>query len=640
MTAPIRPGDNARLRMGVLGMVVLSLFAALYARLWYLQVVAAPESERAVIINQVRVVPEEAPRGRILDRQGRIIVDNRVSQAVTVNRVAFRNDVETVTKLAALLKIPPAVLVNRMNDQRYSPYKPVPVAEDVPEDVVVYLAEHRDEFPGVAAEQLTERAYPNGNLAAHVLGYVGEINDKELKDHKGQGYRLGDDIGKSGVERSYEEFLRGTPGLTKLEVDSRGKVLQTLDSQPPEQGKDVQLTIDLDVQRLTEESLVQGLEAAKKAQDRENDKHFVAPAGSVVVMDPNDGAVLAMASFPTFAPADFVNGIKPEVFQALNQPESHYPLSNRAISGQYAPGSTFKLVTALAGLENGLIAPNSSLTDSGVYRVPNCRGEKCQFQNAGRRAWGRVDLRRALAVSSDVYFYDLGARLWLQRDRYGTAIQDTARKYGFGQKSGIALESEQAGVVPDPERRKRLHDRFPDKFPERNWFTGDNINLAIGQGDMLVTPIQLANTYATFANGGTLHTPRVAAKVLEQDGRPVQDLAPDVVRKTDLGNGRDAVLQGLRGAVAEEDGTARGAFSGFPSRLPVAGKTGTAQVAGKQDTALFVGFAPYDNPQYVVAVVMEEAGFGGSTAAPVARRILEGLAGSPPGPVQLSGAID
>jgi penicillin-binding protein 2 len=638
MTAPTRAGDNARLRMGVLGMVVLSLFAAMYARLWYLQVVAAPESERAVIINQVRFVPEEAPRGRILDRQGRILVDNRVSQAVTVNRVKFQNDVDTVTRLAALLGIPPAVLVNRMNDQRFSPYKPVPVAEDVPESVIVYLAEHRDEFPGVEAQQLTERAYPHASLAAHVLGYVGEINDKELEGRKGaeKTYRLGDDIGKSGVERSFEDFLRGMPGVTKLEVDSRGKVLQTLDAQAPVRGEDVQLTIDLDVQRLTEESLLQGIEAARRAkEERDSDKTFVAPAGAVVVMDPRDGAVLGMASFPTFAPGDFVNGIKPEVFAALNEPASHFPLSNRAISGQYAPGSTFKLVTALAGLKDGLIQPVTTVDDKGSLRVGNRT-----FRNAGNRAWGRVNLARALTVSSDVYFYQLGSNFWSRRGQVGDGIQDTARELGMGVPTGIALESEVRGRVPDPDSRKRLHDRNPQAFPEGKWFAGDNVNLAIGQGELVVTPLQLANAYATFANGGTLFTPRIGARALKQDGAVVEDIVPEMVRKVDLTAGRGAILAGLRGAVTDDDGTAHGAFFGFPSNLPVAGKTGTAQVFGKQDTALFVGMAPFDNPQFVVAVVMEEAGFGGSAAAPVARRILEGLAGRPPGPVQLAGGVD
>jgi penicillin-binding protein 2 len=634
MTAPVRAGDNARLRMGVLGMVVLSLFAALYARLWFLQVVANQESTRAVIINQVRVVPEEAPRGRILDRQGRTIVDNRVSQAVTVNRVNFKNDVEEVTRLAALLKLPPAVLVNRINDQRFSPYKPVPVAEDVPEDVVVYLGEHRDEFPGVEAAQLTERSYPNGNLGAHLLGYVGEINGDELKARKGNDYRLGDTIGKSGVERSYEDALRGVPGLTKLEVDSRGHVLQTLDERPPEQGSDLQLTVDLDVQKLAEESLAQGIEAARRSPDKEAKKNFLAPAGAAVVLDPKDGSVLAMASFPTYTPGDFVNGIRPELFQALNEPASHFPLTNRAISGQYAPGSTFKLVTSIAGLTDGLIQPGTTVVDTGSLKVGNR-----VFKNAGSRSYGRVGLVQALTVSSDVYFYQMGANFWYRRGQVGDGIQQTARALGLGAKSGILLDGEQRGRVPDPESRKRLHDKHPDAFPEGKWFAGDNVNLAIGQGETLVTPLQLANAYATFANGGTVFMPRVAARVLKQDGAVVREVLPEEKGKVELPS-RDAILSGLRGAVSHPDGTAYGSFTGFPGGFPVAGKTGTAQVQGKQDTALFAAFAPADNPQYVVAVVMEEAGFGGSVAAPVARRILEGLAGRPPGPVHLAGGVD
>jgi penicillin-binding protein 2 len=636
MTAPVRGGDNTRLRMGVLGMVVLSLFFALFARLWFLQVVSSQESTRAVIINQVRVVPEDAPRGRILDRQGRVLVDNRVSQAVTVNRTKFPQDVEVVSKLAALLRIPPAVLVNRMNDQRFSPYKPVPVAEDVTEDVVLYLAEHRDEFPGVEAQALTERSYPHGALAAHVLGYVGEINEDELNAHKGRDYRLGDGIGKAGVEKSYEDFLRGVPGLTKLEVDSRGHVLQTLDERPPVQGKDVQLTLDLDVQALTEDSLAQGLDAARHLVDREDKKPFVAPAGAAVVMDPRDGSVLAMASFPTYSPADFVNGIKPEVFKALNEPSSHFPLSNRAISGQYAPGSTFKLITSMAGLTDGLIAPNTTVLDTGSLRVGNRT-----FRNAGGRSYGRVALSRALTVSSDVYFYQLGANFWYRRGQVGDGIQQTARQMGLGRKTGVALESERAGRVPDPESRKRLHDKHPEAYPEGKWFAGDNVNLAIGQGETLVTPLQLANAYATFANGGTVFAPRVAARVLEQDGKPVRNLAPESNGTVNLpAPARGVILSGLRGAVADPDGTAYGAFAGFPGGFPVAGKTGTAQVFGKQDTAVFAAFAPVDNPQFVVAVIMEESGFGGSVAAPVARRILEGLAGKPPGPIRLSGGVD
>lgn len=638
MTAPVKAGDSARLRMSVLAMVVVSLFFALYARLWFLQVVANQESTRAVIVNQVRVVPEDAPRGRILDRQGRVLVDNRVSEAVTVSRVNFKDDVEEVTRLAALLKIPPAVLVNRINDPRFSPYRPVPVAEDVGEDIVVYLAEHKDQFPGVEAAELTERSYPNGSLAAHVLGYVGEINGDELKAHKSKGgdYRLGDSIGKSGVEKSYEQELRGQPGLTKLEVDSRGHVLQTLDEQPPQQGADLQLTLDLDVQKLTEDSLAQGIDAARHSFDKESQKDFVAPAGAAVVMDPRDGSVLAMASLPTYNPGDFVNGIKPEVFASLNDPANHYPLNNRAISGQYAPGSTFKLVTSIAGLTDGLIQPVTTVNDTGKLQVGNR-----VFKNAGGHSYGRVNLAQALTVSSDVYFYQLGANFWYRRSQVGDGIQKTARDLGLGERTGVALDSEALGRVPDPESRKRLHDKHPNLFPEGRWFAGDNVNLAIGQGETVVTPLQLTNVYATFANGGTVFTPRVAARALTQDGKPVKDFGPEPRGHVDMDpTWRGSILAGLKGVIADQKGTAYPAFVGFPGGFTVAGKTGTAQVYGKQDTALFCAFAPADNPQYVVAVVVEEAGFGASIAAPVARRILEGLDGKPPGPVRLTGGSD
>jgi penicillin-binding protein 2 len=263
------------------------------------------------------------------------------------------------------------------------------------------------------------------------------------------------------------------------------------------------------------------------------------------------------------------------------------------------------------------------------------------FRNAGNRSYGRVSLARALTVSSDVYFYQLGANFWFRRGQVGDGIQKTARDMGLGAKTGINLDSERVGRVPDAESRKRLHDKHPEAYPEGKWFAGDNVNLAIGQGETVLTPLQLANAYAAFANGGTLYTPRVAARALEQDGKVVADLAPSPRGHVDLApTVRGPILAGLRGAVADPDGTAAGAFAGFPGGFPVAGKTGTAQVAGKQDTAVFCAFAPADNPQFVVAVVMEEAGFGGAVAAPVARRIMEGLAGRPPGPIHLTGGVD
>ena len=635
--------DSARLRLSIVGIIVVSLFAALFARLWYLQVMDTGALQALATQNRVRTVYEAAPRGRILDRKGRPLVDNRGFQAVTVTRLDVKNKPEVVTRLAALLAIPPADLEKRIDDKRYSPYKPVPVAEDVPEDTVVYLREHSADFPGVAAMSVAERVYPNGALAAHVLGYVGEINDRELAAHQGAGYRLGDNIGKSGVEQAMEADLRGTPGETRLEVDASGKVLlPALSSSPPRQGNDVQLTIDLDVQALAEDSLAKGLEAARGVYDKNTGKTFVAPAGAVVVMDPRDGSLLAMASYPAYNPADFVNGIRPETFAAMQAPASHFPLTDRALQGQYAPGSTFKLFTSLAALRTGLIAPNTTFLDEGSYHLRSCKGDKCVFRNAGGRSYGRVNLTQALTVSSDAFFYNVGANFWFGGGPNAEAIQAAARDLGLGSRTGIVLAGEMKGRIPDPQSRKQAHDDYPKAFPNGHWYAGDNVNLAIGQGDTAVTPLQLANAYAAFANGGTVYKPRVAARVLQPDDQAGRDLPPEVLSKAALDPGqRSVILQGLRSAISRPEGTGAPAFSGFPlGTFPVAGKTGTAQVVGKQDTGLFVAMAPVDNPQYVVAVVMEEAGFGGAVAAPVARRILDGLAGNPPGPVQLAGGVD
>ncbi|HUP69840.1 MAG TPA: penicillin-binding protein 2 [Acidimicrobiales bacterium] len=634
--------DSARLRLTIVGIVVVSLFSAVFARLWYLQVLDSETLKAEATRNQVRLVFEPAPRGRILDRQGRPLVENRIAEAVTVTRAEVKDNDDVLARLAALLGISVVELERRIGDLRYSPFRPVPVAEGVPEDKIVYLREHAADFPGVHVQALAERAYPNPGLGAHVLGYVGEINDKELANREKEGYRLGDEIGKSGAEQTYESDLRGRPSRLALEVDANGNVVGTLSSRPPRPGNDVQLTVDLDVQRLAEESLAQGLEASRGRVDREDRKPFVAPAGAAVVMDPRDGSVLAMASFPTYDPSAFVRGISPELFRSLQDKANHFPLTNRAIQGQYAPGSTFKLFTALAALQRGAITPNTTLVDEGSFRLRNCRGERCVYRNAGSRAYGRVNLSRAMTVSSDVFFYNLGANFWFGGGPDRLAIQETARQFGLGERTGIPLASEQRGRIPDPESRKRLHELRPDAFPEGQWRTGDNVNLSIGQGETVVTPIQLANAYAAFANGGKLFEPKVAARVLDGRGEAIREIGPKTLREVPLDpNVRAPILQGLRGAVFDPTGTAAGAFAGFPlDVLSVAGKTGTAQVSGRQDTALFAAVAPVENPQYVVAVVMEESGFGGSAAAPVARRILQGLAGSPPGPVQLVGGID
>jgi len=620
--------DASRLRMAVLGVVVLSLFAAMVARLWYLQVLSGPTYRTEAQQNRVRIVVTEAPRGRILDRQGRVLVGNKVVSAVVVSREVMAKQPEVLDRLSPLLGVSAAELQRRVADERFSPFKPVPVAVDVPKERLIHIREHQAEFPGVEGIQLTQRAYPNGTTAAHVLGYTGEINDKELEPRKARGYKAGDTIGKSGLELTYEDDLRGGPEIEKLEVDAEGRVLRSLGKQPAVQGNDVRLSIDLDIQKLAEESLVQGLEAARNAYDPDQAKFFLAPAGSVVVLDPRDGAVLAMASFPWYDPSEFVNGIKEATFRQLNDPAGNYPLNNRAIQGLYAPASTFKLATSVAALGEGLITPGTILNDTGSFRIGNETR-----RNARGAAFGPVNVSRALTVSSDVFFYDLGARFCPGKCR--TAIQDTARAMGLGVYTDIELPFEADGRIADAENRRRLHQASPAAFPEGEWFTGDNVNVAIGQGETVVTPVQLATAYATFANGGTVYSPRLGAAVQDTRGTEIRRIEPKALRRVELpAPVRNPVMDGLEGVVTDPEGTAFNAFAGFPhDQFRVGAKTGTAQAPPKQDTALFAAFGPTEASRYTVAVVMEESGFGASSAAPVARRIFDGILGLPLTPV-------
>jgi penicillin-binding protein 2 len=638
--------DSPHLRMGVLGVVAISLFAALFSRLWFLQVMSAPTFAVAAQTNRERVVAIPPVRGRILDSQGRVLADNRLSDVVTVDRKEVANEHQRdilLAKLATVLNVPVDSLHARVDDKKYSPLLPIPLAEDVPEATVTRIAEQQDDFPGVEAKEVALRVYPFGSRAAHVLGYVGAINDTEYASLKGDGYTLEDQVGKDGVEKIFEKDLRGTPGSITLEVDSAGRVLRELSRTDAIPGRDVQLTLDLSVQALAEDALAKALLNARTHTPKDNPNHFAAPAGSVVVLDPTNGSIVAMASYPTFDPREFVGGIDSDRYKSLLDPANNYPLTDRAIAGQYAPGSTFKMITATAGLAAGVISSGTRFLDAGRYTVPDCKGEKCTFSNAGGEQNGWVNMPTALAESSDVYFYSIGADLWRFRDQYNLAIQDTATAYGFGAETGVPLPGEQEGRVPTPEQKQAAHDENPTAFPFGQWFTGDNVNLAVGQGEMLSTPLQLANAYAAFANGGTVFSPNIASRILDPTTgddtvpRVDREMGPRVLRTIPLTSAvRDPILAGLVGAVSSPQGTAAPAFSGFPlSHYPIAGKTGTAQTAGKQaqfDTSLFVGFGPVGSPKYVVAAVLEQSGFGAEAAAPVVRRMFESLGGFTPLP--------
>jgi penicillin-binding protein 2 len=362
-----------------------------------------------------------------------------------------------------------------------------------------------------------------------------------------------------------------------------------------------------------------------------------ANAGSALAVNPQDGSILAMASFPAFDPGSFAKGIPTDEYAKLTDPKGDLPLTNRAVQGTYAPGSTFKLMTSVASLRTHIINENTVINDGGVFTLGNT-----QFRNAQGRSYGPVSINKAITVSSDVFFYNLGDRIWNARKSLGDPIQSTARDFGYGAKSGLPIAGEADGRVPDPASRKKSHDQRPDVYPEGNWYAGDNVNMAIGQGDTLVTPLQIADAYATFANGGTLYHSRLVLRVIDANGKARDEGKTEVTRKVDLpGDVRNPIEQGLSGAVQDPRGTAYSAFTGFDLKaFPVAGKTGTAQVAGKQDTALFAAYGPVGNPRVSVSVVLEQAGFGGQAAAPVARRVMAVVAGQPVEPIKLGSSAD
>jgi penicillin-binding protein 2 len=643
--------ETSRLRLSVLGIVAVALFASLFARLYDLQIVASPEFQVQAEANRVRTVHVQAPRGRILDRNGTVLVGNRVAVVVAIDRTAFgelpdSEQADLINRLTLELigaghPTSPDQIRERLRDQRLSRYAPVPIAHDVPEALKIYFDEHADEFPSVEVERTAVREYPYGQLAAHILGYVGQINEEELAyieaatdPDSAKPYTRNDAIGKSGVERTYEQYLRGRPGERRIEVDANGDPVRVISDRLPQPGDDLVLSIDINIQAEAERILRQGMDEARARPPRANNEPNAATTGAAVVLDPRNGQVLAMASYPTFDPTQFIDGIDEAEWAYLNDPANHYPLYNWAIQGQWAPGSTFKLFTGYAGVRAGVRGIDEIFNDGGGYAIPGCTGLKCYRSNAGGAAYGAVDLRRALTVSSDAYFYSLGAEFWIQQQRLGgnEAMQDYLRPWGLGSETGIALTGEVSGRVPSPEWRREYCEATQCGDPL--WRAGDNVNMAIGQGDVLVTPLQLANGYATFANGGTRYVPQIALRVdSSETGDQVVGIDPREAGTVEIpGDLRQAIMDGLSG-VPRPGGTAAGAFSGFPLDLfPVAGKTGTAQVDGKADTAVFSAFGPTPDPRFQVTVMIEEAGFGGTSSAPVARALFDVLAGFRPLP--------
>ena len=649
--------DAPGMRLSILGIVVVALFASLSARLWYLQVMATDEFQVVAQANRVRVVPVEAPRGRILDVTGKVLVDNAISVQVTIDRTVLEKleKDERATVLASLAEAlsraskakTVADIETDLANQRYSPYVPVPVASDVPEDLKIWLDERAAEFPGVSAVRVAVRHYPYGSLGAHVLGYTGQINDTEFEGvaDSDKPYTLNDEIGKSGLELQYESYLRGTPGTREIEVDAANEPIRDIGGDPPIPGDDVVLNLNIDVQAQAEQALKTGLTFAQRRACAGCKGAVVAEVGSTVVLDARTGAVVAMASYPTYNPADFIDGISDSEFAYLDDPANFSPQNNYAIQGQYAPGSTFKPFTAEAGLSAGILTPQTTINDSGSFAVPGCTGDSCIFRNDNGKAYGSVNLSRSLTVSSDVFFYGLGARFWREQDALGgpEVFRSLLERWGFSKDTGIDLPYEQSGRIPSPQWLTKFCQEVD--CLEDTWRTGDNVNMAVGQGSVLLTPLQIAGAYAAIGNGGIVWTPYMVKQILDGvTGEVIKTIEPKELSRVELlPEWRAAIVDGLQGVTTGEGGTATGAFSGFNSvAYPVAAKTGTAQVGSKKaPNAVFGSFAPAGNPQYAISVLLQEAGYGGTTAAPVARRLYDVLSGSIPlTPAPLGGKFD
>ena len=594
-----RPGPRLALRVAVLSGVAVALFGVLFFRLWDLQVLAGAEYLAEAKNNRTREFKVIAPRGDILDRQGNVLVDNRTSLALQLNTQKLPDDpAEQRAELSRLGRLAQMSLrkVRRTirEGDEVAAGAPVTLRKDVGYDLVYFLQENQREFPGVTVQRVFVRAYPDATRAAHVVGSVGEVSGEELKEDRYRGLEPGDEVGKGGVEYTYDRYLRGEPGVTRIQVNALGQPTPggQLVSQPPAPGDNLKLTIDPDVQAAGESALAS----------------FGLP-GAFVTMNVHNGQVLGMGSSPTFDPSVFTRPMTQSQVNALYRDPVSAPLTNRATESYYPTGSTFKIITALAALEAGEITLTEPIFDGGSISVG---GQ--EFQNAGGVSFGPVDMVSALQVSSDVYFYTLGLKMWNSGE-----LQRWAGKLGIGRESGLDLPGETEGLVPSKQWRDEL---FAEGETERPWSAGDNIQLAIGQGDLQTNPLQLAIAYAALANDGTIVTPHVGMEVEDAQGRVLEEFDPKPRRRVEIDPAyRAAVLEGLHHAAQSPGGTSYGVFGGFP--IQVAGKTGTAERPGHGDQSWYAVVAPYPDPRIVTIVTVEEGGFGAEAAAPAALQILE-----------------
>ncbi len=625
------------LRIGLFGMLTLAVFGVLFLRLWALQVLSGTDYLRAARNNQLRTVRVDASRGPIVDRRGRLLVSNAPGTAVQVWPADLPKNgrYAELRRLARILHVSlPGVLAD-IRRRAGDPLTPVTVTSRVNRNQIAYLTEHASEFRGVDLANAYLRVYPHRALAAHILGSVGEVSREQLKQLARDGYRGGDKIGQAGIERSFDTYLRGRPGLAQMRVDSLGRPRSQLTlRQQPRSGEELRTTLDLKLQQAAERALREWTSRARGQQGCFG--CWASRGGAIVALDPRNGAVRALASYPSFNPSVYAGRVDPRKLAAAGltaktSEQKNSPALDRATTGLYPAGSTFKPVTALAALQERLITPETPLLCSPDYVVRKADGTVSQvFKNWTPYAFSELTLPAALEQSCDTYFYRVGRRFYDLPPERGQPLQFWARRFGFGQSTGLDVGGDASGLLPTIKWRRET---FKNTI-ERLWKPGDSIQLAIGQKDLQVTPLQMARFYAMVANGGKLVTPYVVSAV-EQPGAGRS--ASVVLRRFSVPPprsvgldpfGLEAVKQGLDLATHGADGTSTAVFGGYPIRI--AGKTGTAEkavvlpgwkTAALVDQSWWCGYGPEDKPTLVVCALIENGGHGGSIAAPAALQV-------------------
>ena len=581
--------------------VAAAVFLLLLMRLWYLQIISYDELQARSVRNRTRVLALEAPRGPIYDRQGKLLVDNRPAFQISVMRQDVTNRSSLFVKLAPLLEVSIEELEKRWQaGKRFPKYRPVPLAEDVSREVVERVQEHGVELQGILTEVRPVRDYLDHGSAAHLIGYLGEVTETELHNDTEKLYRLGDNIGKTAIEKKYEKYLQGQKGERLVEVDVKGKLLRQLQVESPLPGNKIYLTIDRELQRAADEA-------------------FGDQSGAAVALDITNGEILAMVSRPTFNPAMFVSGIGGEQWRNLVNDPRH-PLQNKVIAGQYPPASTFKIVVALAALREGIIGTKRTVDCAGDFVIGGFR-----YRCWKKKGHGHTDLTKALRESCDVWFYQVGLELGIDK------LAAAAKEFGLGAPVGYPLPGERPGLMPSQAWKRTRYNK--------PWYAGETVIASIGQGFVLSTPMQLAVMMATVANRGTVLKPQVVHKIENWDGKVIVQPEAQVVRKIDYPQWAwQAVHDGLVEVVNAPKGTGKPAYL---EGIVVAGKTGTSQVVRRKSDeeeeldedgdvpyrfrphALFVAYAPAEKPEIAIAVVVEHGSSGGRAAGPVARQIIE-----------------